>query len=305
MGVATALGVGKLLRLDPQQMANAVSLAVVPNVPLRVTRTGVLSMWKGCATAAAVRNAVFAASLAREGMTGPDEPFEGSTALWEQVTGPFEVLLPANPDGRMVVEISHLKQFPAEAHSQAFLGVVPKIRAWAPLDEIASIHIDTYWQAFHEIGSHPARWDPHSRETADHSLPYLVAAALVDGQISLASFTDERIRDPELRPLMARITVSEDPAFTAAFRPAGQGISGVPKGRVRVRTRSGEELVEEVGYPRGHVQNRMARADIDAKLDVVAEPMLGPRRTAAIREAWWNVEHASDIGGPIKTLVWA
>jgi 2-methylcitrate dehydratase len=305
MGVATALGVGKLLRLDPHQLANAVSLAVVPNVPLRVTRAGALSMWKGCATAATVRNAVFAAFLAREGMSGPAEPFEGSTGLWEQVTGPFEVSLPANPDGPLVVEISHLKQFPAEAHSQAFLGVVPKIRAWMPLEEIESIHIDTYWQAFHEIGSHPAKWDPHSRETADHSLPYLVAVALVDGQVSLASFTDERIRDPELRPLMARISVREEPEFTAAFRPAGgQAISGVPKGRITVRTRSGDELVEQVGYPRGHIQNPMTRADIDAKLDLVGQATLGPERTAAVREAWWNVEQAADVALPIKTLVW-
>jgi 2-methylcitrate dehydratase len=305
MGVATAVGVGKLLRLGLDQLANAVSLAVVPNTPLRVTRVGALSMWKGCATAAAVRNAVFAAYLAREGMTGPAEPFEGSSGLWQQVTGPFQVSLPANPDGPLVVEVAHLKQFPAEAHSQAFLGVVPKIRAWTSVEEIESIHIDTYWQAFHEIGSHPAKWDPDSRETADHSLPYLIAAALVDGGISLASFTDARIRDPNLRPMMARISVREEPEFTAAFRPpGGQAISGVPRGRITVRTRSGQQLVEDVSYPRGHIQNPMTRADIDAKLDLVGAEVLGPDRTAAVREAWWNVEQAADIGLPIKTLVW-
>jgi 2-methylcitrate dehydratase len=305
MGAATALGVGKLLGLSADQLGNAVSLAVVPCVPLRVTRAGALSMWKGCATAAAVRNAVFAAGLAREGMTGPAEPFEGSMGLWDQVTGPFEVSLPADPDGPMVVEISHLKQFPAEAHSQAFLGAVPRIRALAPVEQIESIRIDTYWQAFHEIGSHPAKWDPQTRETADHSLPFLLAAALVDGEISLASFTEARIRDSELRPLMRKISVREEPAFTAAFRPrGGQGITGVPRGRITVRTRSGDELVEEVGYPRGHVQNPMTRADIDAKLQLVGEPLLGAEHTAAIRDAWWNVEQAPDIGRPIKRLVW-
>jgi 2-methylcitrate dehydratase len=175
MGAATALGLGHLLGLDPAQLANAVSLSVVPNVPLNVTRVGALSMWKGSATAAAVRNAVFATSLAQAGMTAPAEPFEGGSGLWQLVTGPFELNLPAYPGGKTVVEISHLKQFPAEAHSQALLRFLPTVLAFAPESDIESIEIETYWVAWDEIGSHPAKWDPKTRETADHSLPYLLA----------------------------------------------------------------------------------------------------------------------------------
>ena len=304
LGVAAALGVGKLFRLNPEQLANAVSLALVPCVPLRVTRAGALSMWKGCATAATVRNAVFAATLARHGMTGPAEPFEGATGLWDQVTGPFELSLPANPDGPMVVQMSHFKAFPAEAHAQPFLDVVPRIRAWTPASDIESIEIDTYSQAYHEIGSHPAKWDPQTRETADHSLPYLIAAALADGQISLASYRPERIADPELRPLMRKIAVREEPSFTAAFRPPDMSIAGVPRGRITVRTRSGGQLVEEVGFPRGHSKNPMARADIDAKLSGICASVLSAEQTARLRDAWWNVEGATDIGGVIQSLVW-
>lgn len=211
MGLSAALAVAKLQGLSPDQMANTISLALVPHVPLRVTRTGHLSMWKGAATASAMHSALFAARLARLGMTGPEEPFEGVSGLWEQATGPWELTLPAQPGGAMVVEISHLKQFPAETHSQALLGLIPRVREFAKPDEIESIRVETYWQAYHEIAMHPSKWDPTNRETADHSMPYLMAVALVDGTITPASFTDERISDPALRPLMQKISVATGP----------------------------------------------------------------------------------------------
>ena len=77
-----ACGAGRILGLDQEQMGHAISLAVTPSLPLAVTRSGELSMWKGCATAAATRSAVFAAMLAAEGMSGPGEPFEGKRGLW-------------------------------------------------------------------------------------------------------------------------------------------------------------------------------------------------------------------------------
>ncbi len=296
MGVSAALAVGRLFDLDEDQLANAASLALVPHIPLRVNRTGLLSMWKGCASASAMHSALFAVRLARGGMTGPDEPFEGKTGLWDQVTGPFEVSLPADPGGRMVVEISHLKQFPAETHGQALLGLMPKVREWRPVDEIESIGIETYWQAYHEIAMHPSKWDPMTREVADHSLPYLLAVALVDGTISTRdSFTPERIGDPTLRPLMRKIVVTEDPEFTAVFRPPGKGISGQPRARLTVVSTAGDRFVEEVTYHRGHYMNPMSRADIDAKFDAASAGVVSDATRDRIRAAWWNVGDADDI----------
>lgn len=302
MGAATALGAGRLLGLNRSQLANAVSLAVVPNVPLRVTRTGSLSMWKGCATAASVRNAVFGARLAALGMTGPDEPFEGSSGLWDQVTGPFELTLPRYPSGQRVVELSHMKQFPAETHSQALLGIVPKIRDWAAVDEIETIEISTYWHAYHEIGSHPSKWDPKTRESADHSLPYLLAVALVDGAITLDSFSEERISDPSLRPLMARISIQENPEYTAAYRPEGGTIAAEPRSRISITTRSGRRLDEEVSYAKGHAKNPMKRDGINEKLDLASRGIVSRKQVEDIRDAWWNLASLDDIGGAIRTI---
>src|SRR5262245_59604735 len=90
IGICTAAGVGHLLRLSPQQIAQAVAIIAVANIPMRNTRAGELSLWKGAATSFATRNGVFATLLASEGMTGPDRPFEGKHGLWDLITGPFE-----------------------------------------------------------------------------------------------------------------------------------------------------------------------------------------------------------------------
>jgi 2-methylcitrate dehydratase len=303
MGCAAALGIAKVLGLSGDVMANAVSLAVVPHMPLRVNRTGQLSMWKGAATASAMHSATFAVRLAQLGMTGPEEPFEGKTGMWEQVTGPFDVSLPANDSGLAVIEISHLKQFPAETHSQALLGVMPAVREWRPVDQIQSIEIEAYWQAYHEIAMHPTRWDPSTRETADHSLPYLLAVMLVDGRIGVrSSFTPERIADQSLRPIMQKISVRENDEFTASFRPPGKGISGNPRMRLTVTDTSGEQFVEEVGFHRGHYRNPMSPDDINAKLDMAAEGVLDDNLRDVIRRAWWTLGEGDDIDKVIETL---
>jgi 2-methylcitrate dehydratase len=91
IGISTVAGLGHMFRLPFEAIANAVAIITVANVPLRATRAGKLSLWKGSATSFATRNAAFATLLAAEGMTGPDRPFDGRHGLWEQITGPFEM----------------------------------------------------------------------------------------------------------------------------------------------------------------------------------------------------------------------
>jgi 2-methylcitrate dehydratase len=149
VGAATALACGKLLDLNEDQLANALSLAIVPSVPLRVTRTGALSMSKGCATAAAVRSSVFSALIAREGMTGPAQPFEGRDGLWQLVTGPFkELVLPPRQPG---ATLANSKRFPTEGYTQALVPSFAEVRAWTSVEDIASIQIEMSHTGFLEI----------------------------------------------------------------------------------------------------------------------------------------------------------
>jgi 2-methylcitrate dehydratase len=206
----------------------------VPHVPLKVSHVGALSMWKGCHSAEAIRCAVFSALLAREGMTGPSQPFQGRQGLFDQL-GPFRKLsIPAaGPNGKSVIERAGYKRFPSEGSTQSVLEITPAIRQWTRAEEIESIFVELPFDGWQETAD-PPKWDPRNHETADHSMPYVIARTLIDGEIYLDSFTPEKIMDPAARALMARITVAPDYNFTY------QG-----EARLTVRTKDGRQLVKE------------------------------------------------------------
>src|SRR5262249_30413381 len=159
-------------------------IAGVCNVALRQTRSGELSMWKGCAFANAARNGLFAVLLAQEGLTGPGPIFEGELGFQKLVSGPFEVApMGAEEDQQAKPEdfmLSHtyIKFWPAEYHSQSAIDAALQLRAKiGDVGKIRSIDIHTFDAAVDIIGKDPEKWRPKTRETADHSLPYCTAVA--------------------------------------------------------------------------------------------------------------------------------
>src|SRR5690348_11244157 len=212
--VGVAMACGKLMGLNQDQLANALSLALVPHMPMYVCHIGTQSMWKGTHSAEQVRNGVWAAMLAREGMTGPCMPFEGRDGLIAHI-GPFtrDLKFPTSPDGRLAIETIHrngggYKRIATEGNNQNFhQNIAPQILAWTKPEEIESIDAKFHYFGWQEICD-PPKWDPRNRETADHSAPYNVARMLLDGSIYLDSFTKEKYMDPKVRELMARMTFS-------------------------------------------------------------------------------------------------
>jgi 2-methylcitrate dehydratase len=285
---AAAVGAGKLLGLDLQRMAHAIALAAGPNVPTRQTRSGELSMWKGCACAASARGGLFAALLAREGMTGPAEAFEGRHGVWDQVTRRFDLPPLGNASRGFGIERTGIKFFPTEYHSQIPLGLALELRGRVALEEIEQVHAQTYHLAWSEIGSEPQKWDPKTRETADHSLPYMLASTLRDNAVSLAMFEEARIHDPGLRPLMRRIKVSENPQFTRAFPRAMMN-------RIEIVTRDGARHVAEGRYPRGHHHNPMTDAEVQRKYHALCDGALGRRRSDELLGALWALEREPNV----------
>jgi 2-methylcitrate dehydratase len=136
---ATAMAAGKLLGLNKDQLANALSLAIVPHMPMSVTHTGALSHWKSCRAAENVRHGVWAALLAKEGMTGPCQPFEGRNGYFDHTGGYRELRLPWSPDGKFSIQKMGTKRTPTEGSSQAALELVPDMRKWTTVEEIESI----------------------------------------------------------------------------------------------------------------------------------------------------------------------
>jgi 2-methylcitrate dehydratase len=292
---AAAAGTGMLLGLSIEQMADALAMAATANVPTRQTRAGELAMWKGCATAVATKAGLFAAQLAREGMTGPTAAFEGRHGLWEQVTGPFELGVLGGRDTPFAIERTNLKFVATEYHAQAPIATALLLRPQLSVEEIETIDVRIYAMAHSEIGSEPAKWDPRTRETADHSLPYMLAVALRDGRVTPASFEPERYLDPSLRPLMNRIRVAEHPEFTRRF--PRELVS-----EIEVVTRSGQRFTGRAEYPKGHARNPMTDAEIDTKFRDLAAGILGPAQVDAVLRTLWRLEEMDRIGVVMERL---
>jgi len=286
-----ALGAAKLMKLDEEATGHALSLALTPNLALSQARRGSLSSWKGCAGANGSRNAVFAALLAREGFTGPGEVFEGSGGFWEAV-GHSDWPLPESP---MIVE-TRTKSLPVCYHGQSSVFAAIELRDRVDLKQIEEIQVDGYQVAVFMMGGDASRWAPTTRETADHSLPYCVAIGLLDGELTSASFADERLRDPAVAELMRKVKVSEDPALSAQYP------EGAP-GRVSIRMKSGEKHVVEIRYPKGHEKSPMGDAEIERKFRDLCGGPLGKAGCDRALEALWQLETIDDTNKITALLV--
>ncbi len=283
--LSSALAASKLFGLNHEQTVHALGIAGTTGTALRLTRAGELSMWKGCAFAHAARNGVFAAQLAREGMTGPAPLFEGDMGFFQQVSGLFNVDQLGGPgDGDWMLPKTSIKFVPAEYHSQSAIAVAFSLRTKiGDPSRIRGLEIATFKTAVEIIGQDPEKWAPRTRETADHSLPYCTAVALLDGDVSAAQFTPERLADPVLRDLVARTRVVEDPTLTAGY-PAG-----IPN-RVTVTLDDGSVLVEEMAFPPGHDKNPLDDRGLAAKFHRLVDPELGADRAVAIWDRLMRLE---------------
>jgi 2-methylcitrate dehydratase len=295
--LGSVVGAGVVLGLNLEQMANAVSLAITPNIPMRVVRTGMLSDWKGCATAHGSMMAVFAARLAQEGLTGPCEPFAGIAGFYDLLdVGPFDMDdIGQKRNGLSAIEATGFKFYPAEYSSQGPLGVILKLREQIKIDEIKKITVSMHWGGWHEIGGgqgdREEKWDPKTRASADHSLPFLIAAALIDGKISNDSFSEERISDPQLRPLMQKIDVLESPEMTREH--AGE----LPKwpSTMEIIFKDGKRIFQHSGIPKGHPLNPLSKEELEEKFMNLSYRVLAKPKSRELLDSIWGLESLADI----------
>ena len=241
VALGAAVGCGRLMKLDARQMQHAIALAVVPNLALNQTRTGTLSMWKGMAGPQGARAGVFAAYLAREGMTGPEDVFEGKYGLWNQMMGGqrYDLPLPARLEGHTyAVQQTMIKSFPTRFNCQVPVFAAQELRKTVAVDDIVALKIESIRQAFARWLDLPEIWKPETRETADHSLPCTVAMALLDGTITPRMMEQGRFRDRDVLGLMSRCTI-ELPDEFAELAPETRCC------RLTATLKSGEKVVAE------------------------------------------------------------
>ena len=282
---AVAAGVGKALDLDHKGVANAVAISGTAYNALRVTRTGRLSNWKGLAYPDTAFGATHAAFLAMRGITGPMEVFEGNKGLMDAITGPFE--LDWTRENLEAVRRTSVKKYNAEFHSQAALEGVLELRAAQRVrpEEIESASIDIFDVAYHIIGGGEEGDKRHVRtkEEADHSLPYMVAVALLDGDVSPTQYAPERIAREDVQSLLRRVTIQPDEALSKRF-PAEMPC------RIRIALKDGRTLRAEKQDYEGFYTRPMSWEKSVAKFERLAAPYTHDAQRASIVETVAHLE---------------
>jgi 2-methylcitrate dehydratase len=286
---AVAAGVARVLGLDACSAANAIAISGTALNALRVTRTGKLSHWKGLAYPHMAACSTAIVFLARLGITGPLEAIEGEKGLMDAITGLFEIDWSREDLER--VKRTILKKHNAEIHSQtAIEGVLTlKQRHQFKVDDIEQVNLEIFDVAYNIIGGGD-EGDKTSgvstKEQADHSLPYILAVAILDGQVTPEQYRLERIRRSDVQDLLRRVTVSPNAAYSQRFP------NEMPC-RIGVRLRDGRTLSKEMrDYP-GFFTQPMTWDMAFEKFERLAEPYTTASERRAIADAVADLENTT------------
>ena len=282
---AVAAGTARALGLDQRGVANAVAISGTAYNALRVTRTGSLSNWKGLAYPNTAFGATHAAFLAMRGVTGPMEVFEGNKGLMDAITGPFE--LDWSQENLETVRRTIVKKYNAEIHSQSTLEGILEMRSAHHLraEEIERVTVDTFDVAYHIIGGGEEgdKQRVHTKEEADHSLPYMIAAALLDGEVTPAQYTPERIVREDVQSLLRKVTIRPDEALSRRFPDE------MPC-RIQITLTDGRTLNTEKRDYEGFYTRPLSWEQAVAKFERLATSHTDPEQRSAIVETVAHLE---------------
>ncbi|RTZ45469.1 hypothetical protein EKL30_05375 [Candidimonas sp. SYP-B2681] len=277
---------------DKAQMGQAISLALAPNLHVYNVRKGALFTWKGCAGPNGARNGVFAALLAQQGVSGPSAVIEGQGGLFD-VVGSFDWQVGERSMPRIVD--THLKLHPVCYHGQCAMDAVVDMRRQVSVDEIEEIHVETYDAAYQMMGADPQRRAPTTRETADHSLPYTIAVAMLEGRLSSAAYADSRLTVPATVQLMQKVRITNSEELTRQF-------PSKLLTRVTIRSRNGASICRSPDYPRGHALNPLSDTELEVKFIDAYESWRGPTGAATALEVLWTSDRLSKVHSIVDAL---
>ncbi len=279
---------GKILGLSVDQMVNAIGINGCHNHTIGCPTAGHLTMMKNTVDPMATQAGVFAALMAQRGYSGTTEVFEGKEGFMDCFGDGWNVAkLVGDLGSRFKILECSMKAFPTEAlthtHISATLKVVRENNI--TFDQIEQVTITTIARAC-DILFDPHKYRPKTRETADHSLPYCIAAALVDHQITTNSFSEEKLKDPRIWQVIDKIKGEASTEFEKMF-PAKQ------PSRVVVQTIDGKRFEAYLEYPKGDPREPMTEEDLDAKFNALSGRLLDSKRQASMKAHIFGCEKVS------------
>lgn len=295
---AAAAAASRLLGLPTAKMAHAMAIAGSQSNALSEIRRGVISMIKGTTEAKAGGDGILAALMASEGMTGPMLVFEGDYGYINVVAGwaDLDRLVAPIKDYYKVMR-STIKYYPVEMQTQAPVQAALELRAEHRIDakDIERVVVGLYDFAFKKPSWDKSKLVPTTRESADHSFNYCVAAALLDGEMTAAQFTEKRIMKPDVRDLMGRTELVVDPELEGIF----------PKtypGSVTIYLKGGRNVKKTVMDPIGHPNNPMSRGQVEDKFRRQCEPYMTRQQIDRVIETCWSLEKLQNIGDLVRMM---
>jgi 2-methylcitrate dehydratase len=299
-----------MLGLSVDQMVNAIGISGSHNHTIGCPTAGKLTMMKNTVDPMAVQSGVFAALMAQKGYTGTEAVFEGKEGFmacffgWDannqnnypvQMQGKegfrewswdLDKLIGNLGKNFKILECS-MKAFPTEALTHTHISCTLKVVTNNNIryDKIESVTITTIARAC-DILFDPHKYRPESRETADHSLPYCIAAALVDHKITIKSFSDEKLKDPRIWEVIDKIKGEASIEFEKMF-PEKQ------PSKVAIKTKDGREFSEYLEYPKGDPREPMTMDDLENKFNALSSGLLNSQRQKEIKEMIFDCEKIS------------
>ena len=281
---------GRVLGLTWQQIQHAVGISASHHCTLGAVTAGKLTMMKNTVDPMATQGGMLAALLAEKGYTGPEHVIDGKEGL-TYCFGPewkLNLLTDGLGDSWRITQCG-MKFFPTEALTHAPISAVLDLVKKNDLhpDQVTQVGIRSLARAA-DILSDPTKYDPHTKETADHSLPYVIAAALVDRQVTPAQFEMAKIMDPTIRAQLKKVEVVADSEIEKVF-PALQRVV------VTITTTDGRSLTEQLDYPKGDPRNPLTDQEIEEKFAALADGVLSSQAQKKLKEAIWDLENIDSV----------
>jgi len=290
---------GRLYGLDRDQLTAAVGISGSSHFTLGGVVAGHLTNMKNTADPLAAQAGVYAALMAREGYGGPVEVIEGKEGLIEvlsNVNWHAEELLKGLGQEFIITRCSY-KAFPTEALTHQPISATLQVCRDNQIThkDVAEIVIETTTRGA-DILSDPSKYKPETKETADHSLPYVIAVAVADGNVLPEAFYDEKLRDPRIWELLPKIKVLADPEIDRIFPK-------IKRARVTIKTKDGEEYNAQTDVAKGSPEDPLSDDEIVAKFRANAHGVLSDQRMDEVIEATWKFERFSNLSNYMALLV--
>mgnify|MGYP001557046738 FL=1 len=287
---ASPIAAGRMLGLNPEQIQHAIGISASRHCTTGSVTAGKLTMMKNTVDPMATQSGVIAALLAEKGYTGPEHVLDGKEGFSHvfSTDWKFDILTDGLGDSWRILQCG-MKFFPTEALTHAPISATLDLVNEHDLaaDEIETVTIHSLARAA-DILADPSKYDPRSKETADHSLPYVIAAAVADRQVTPIQFTDAKIMDDKIRAQLPKVKVIADPEIEAVF-PELQRV------RVVIRTTDGREVEKELDYPKGDPRNPLTNDEISGKFKALAEGVATAEDVERMQDTIDRTEQFDDV----------